>query len=168
MTTLFAQPYDICAVGFYFDSADDYATKSSSLRNNYGQPVEEFEIQFIDGEGMDAGLFTALNVHQGGIANYLEAVENWSSDDKVKVIIAVQECGYRFDLGKDEPEKFDVDLYECDTMRDLAMQFIDEGLFGEIPASIANYLDYDAIARDLAMDYGSVTINGAHYIYRMS
>ena len=27
MTTLFAQPYDISASGFYFESADDYTDK---------------------------------------------------------------------------------------------------------------------------------------------
>ncbi len=51
MTTLFAQPYDTSAQGFYFDSADAYDARTTLLRNASGQPVEEFEIQFIDGEG---------------------------------------------------------------------------------------------------------------------
>lgn len=50
MTTLYAQPYDISATGFYFDTADQYAEKVVKVKNDYGQPVEEFEIQFIDGE----------------------------------------------------------------------------------------------------------------------
>ena len=45
MTTLFAQPYDVDACGFYFDSPDVYARKSSKLKNEFGQPVEEIEIQ---------------------------------------------------------------------------------------------------------------------------
>ena len=166
MTTLYAQPYDIAATGFYFDSVDAYDTKAANLRNNYGQPVEEFEIQFIDGEPLDGQLFATLSVYQGDIADYLEAVEDWTDDQKTKVIIAVGECGYAFRLGRDDPDKFDVDVYDCATMRDLAIQFIDEGLFGEIPAAIQNYLDYDAIARDLEMDYGQTTIDGTRYIYR--
>ena len=41
---LHAQPYDISAVGFYFDSFEDYAEKASNLRNDYGDPVEEFRM----------------------------------------------------------------------------------------------------------------------------
>jgi len=166
MTTLYAQPYDISATGFYFTSAEDYEAKAGMLRNSYGQPVEEFEIQLIEGEGIDCQLFSSVGVHQGNIAAYLDAVDDWSDDDKIKVIIAVGEVGYTFDLGRDGPGRFEVDLYECETLRDLAMQFVDDGLFGEIPAAIANYLDYDAIAYDLSMDYSQIVIDGARYVYR--
>ena len=166
MTTLYAQPYDISAIGFYFDSAEAYAEKARNLRNEYGRPVEEFEIQFIDGDPLDGQLFETLRVHQGDIAAFFNAVEEWADDEKIKIIIAVGEVGYDFALGRDRPDKFDVDLYECDAMRDLAMQFVDDGLFGEIPAAIQHYLDYDAIARDLSMDYGQITIDGTRYIYR--
>lgn len=166
MTTLYAQPYDISATGFYFESADDYAAKAAKLRNAYGQPVEEFEIQFIDGETLNAQLFEALSVNQANLNGYFEAAEDWSEDDKIKTIIAVGEVGYSFDLGKDEPSKFDIDLYQIDSLRDLAVQFVDDGLFGEIPKAIENYLDYDAIARDLGIDYATVTIDGTRYAYR--
>lgn len=45
MTTLFAQPYDISATGFYFDDYVTYQSKVSALVNEHGDPVEEFEIQ---------------------------------------------------------------------------------------------------------------------------
>jgi Antirestriction protein (ArdA) len=166
MTRLYAQPYDISAHGFYFETAAEYNEIASKLRNSYGWPVEEFELQFIDGESIDAKLFEALGVHQGNFAAFLEAAENWSDDDKIRVIIAVGEVGYAFDLGKDSPDQFDVDLYETDSLRDLAKQFVDDGLFGTIAESIRNYLDYDAIARDLGMDYSEITIDSTRYIYR--
>ena len=166
MTTLFAQPYDLAACGFYFDSGEDYAAKANALRNDYGQPVEEFEIQFIDGETIDAQLFDAIGVSQCNLDGFFDAVENWTNDQKVRVIIATTDLGYRFTFGQDAPDDFDIDLYEIDTLRDLAMQFVDEGLFGDIPKPIAHYLDYDAIARDLAMDYGTTTIDGTRYAYR--
>jgi len=166
MTKLYAQPYDISATGFCFDSAEEYSEKVAAAKNRYGEPVEEFEIQFIDGEGIDAELFSALRVHQGNFPAFFEAVDEWADDEKVKVIIAVGEAGYSFDLGSDDPSLFDVDLYECASMRDLAMQFIDEGVFGEIPAAIANYIDFDAVARDLAMDYAETMVNGERYQYR--
>ena len=166
MTILHAQPYDLAATGFYFESAEDYAAKAAALRNNYGQPVEEFEIQFIDGEAIDAALFEALRVNQTNLDGYFEAVADWSDDQKTRVIIAVGEVGISFTLGDDEPDQLDIDLYEVDTLRDLAIQFVEEGLFGEIPKSIENYLDYDAIARDLSMDYGTTMIAGTRYAYR--
>ena len=166
MTQLYAQPYDITASGFYFETAAEYEDKASKLRNSYGQPVEEFELQFIDGEGIDADLFKALNIHQGNFQAYLEAVEDWIEEDKIKVIIAVGEAGYKFDLGTDAPDQFDIDLYELDSMKELAEQFVEEGLFGDIPEALRNYIDHDAIARELGMDYSQIRINGTNYIYR--
>jgi len=166
MTQLFAQPYDISASGFYFETVEEYITQASKLRNSYGQPVEEFELQFIDGESIDAELFKALNVNQSNFPAYLEAVEDWSADDKIKVIIAVGEVGYKFNLGEDAPDQFDVDLYEMDSLKDLAEQFVDEGLYGEIPEALQNYIDYEAIACDLRMDYSEIRIDGTNYIYR--
>ena len=92
-------------------------------------------------------------------------IDQWTEDQKTKVILAVSEMGYSFNIRDDDPDKFDIDLYECDSLRDLAVQFVDEGLFGDIPKAIENYLDYDAIARDLDMDYGQAVINGTSYIY---
>jgi len=54
MTTFYAQPYDISAIGFYFESYEDYQEKVKKAINTYGQVVEEFEIQFIDGEEIDS------------------------------------------------------------------------------------------------------------------
>ena len=124
MTTLHAQPYDLAASGFYFDSAESYAAQAATLRNDYGQRVEEFEIQFIDGETLDAQLFAALSVNQANLGAFFEAVAAWDDDQKIKTIIAVGELGYRFDLGRDDPDRFDIDLYQVDSLRDLAVQFV--------------------------------------------
>ena len=165
MTTLFAQPYDISARGFYFDAAAEYSAKAAKLKNDYGQPVEEFEIQFIDGEGVDAKLFEALGVNQANHEAFFEAVTDWSDDDKIKVIIAVGEAGYKFTLGDDTPGQFEVELYQADSLADLAAQFVEEGLYGEIPDPLRNYRDYEAIARDLSVEYGDVQLDGTRYIY---
>ena len=162
-TELFAQPYDISAVGFYFRTESEYAEKASKLRNSYGSPVEEFELQFID-----AKLFEALGVNQCNVAQFLDVCDEWNDDQKRKAIIAVGECGYSFDLTSGDPDDFDIDLYEIDSLRELAEQFVDEGLFGDIPDPIRNYLDYDAIARDLGMDYRETRIAGTNLVYRCS
>lgn len=77
----------------------------------------------------------------------------FSDDQKIRVILATGECGYNFDYSSDDPVwATGIHIYELDSLRELAEQFIEEGLFGEIP-NIRYYLDLDAIARDLAMDY---------------
>lgn len=163
--TLHAQPYDITANGFYFETYEDYAEKSAKLRNDYGDPVEEFEIQFIDGEDIDCDLAKAIHINQANLKQYFDAVEDWDENGKTCVILAVGECGYRFD-DSTQPEDFDLDTYEVDSMRDLAEEFVEDGLFGDVPASLQNFIDYDAIARDLGMDYAETTVAGKRLIYR--
>ncbi|WP_195819411.1 antirestriction protein ArdA [Roseobacter sp. MH60115] len=162
---LHAQPYDISAAGFYFDSYDDYAEKAAALRNDYGDPVEEFEIQFIDGEAIDCDLVHAIGINQANLKQFFDAVGDWDDDDKTRVILAVGECGNSFDADT-QPSEFEVDIYHFDTMRELAVHFVEEGLFGDIPEQLQFYLDYDAIARDLEHDYSEARVAGQSLIYR--
>lgn len=168
MIRLYAQPYDISAVGFFFESAEEYREKVANATNSYGSPVEEFEIQFIDGEAIDAKLFEALCVNQCNFEALLQAAEKWNEHEKRKAIIAVGECGYTFDPVNYDPDEFDGEIYEIDSLRDLAIQFVEEGLFGDIPERIQSYLDYDAIGRDLGMDYTETEIAGIRLVYRSS
>lgn len=93
-------------------------------------------------------------------------MEDWDDQAKIAFIVAVGECGYRFDPKTDDPGLLDVDLYEVDSLRELAMQFVDDGSFGEFPERLSHYIDYDAIARDLACDYAMTDIAGTRYAYR--
>jgi len=163
--TLYAQPYDVSATGFYITSAEDYDTKAKGLTNAYGDPVEEFEIQFIDGERIDCDLASAIGINQANFRDFLECAEAWEDWQKINVIIAVGELGYDFDA-QDDPDHYGIDLYHAGTMRDLAEQFVDEGLFGEVPSRFQFYIDYDAIARDLAVDYTEIEVAGERLIYR--
>ena len=165
MTQLFAQPYDISANGFYFETAEGYKKNANALRNEYGDPVEEFEIQFIDGEEIDCDLAKAIGLNQANSAQFFECVDDWDEWQKQQVIITVGECGYAFDANT-APDNFDVEIYEINTMRELAEQFVDDGLFGEVPKPFQFYINYDAIARDLAVDYSEVEIAGKRLIYR--
>lgn len=163
---LYAQPYDIDANGFYFSSAEEYTTKSTSLVNRYGSPVEEFEIQFIDGDDIDCQLAKACGLYQSTIKAFYECADSWDEEDKTRYIIAVGECGYDIALDGTAPDLPEIDIYEESSMKDLAIQFVDEGLFGEVPTSFVHYIDYDAIARDLAVDYSEIEVAGKNLIYR--
>lgn len=165
MTTLFAQPYDISATGFYFDNADDYLKKAKINRNDYDLPVEEYEIQFIEGESIDVALANAWGLSQCNLKSFFKATEDWSDYEKQSFIIAVGECGYDFDHETVNPDDFDVTFYEFRNMTDLAEHFVEEGMFGEIPKALEWYIDYEAIAYNLSMDYSEVTIAGKNLIY---
>ena len=164
--TLHATPYDISANGFYFETAEQYEVKAAKAVNDYGHRVEEFEIQFIDGEDIDCALAKAWGINQANYAAYLEAVEEWDEGRKQRYIIAVGECGYAHEQVADDSDLDMVNIYQVETLRDLAEAFVDEGLFGDIPEAIARYLDFDAIARDLGMDYVETNIAGHALIYR--
>lgn len=68
---LYAQPYDITAMGFSFSDIEGYRTKAAALRNAASDPVEEFEIQFIEGDAIDTELFAALSISQARLDGFL-------------------------------------------------------------------------------------------------
>jgi len=166
MTQFHAQPYDLAATGFYFEDAETYSSKIRTIKNDYGEAVEEFEIQFIDGEQIDCDLAKAWGINQANILKFMAIVDEWDEDQKTRFILAVGEGGYSFDPDTVDPDDYEVDIYHLDNMKALAEQFVDEGLFGDIPERLTYYIDLDAIARDLSMDYSEAEIAGQRLIYR--
>ena len=69
-TIFYARPYNPNATGFYFTNMNEYATKKAQYCNAYGQTIEEFEIEFIDGEEIDDRLFEALSINQAKIGRF--------------------------------------------------------------------------------------------------
>ncbi len=56
----------------------------------------------------------------------------------------------------------DVSIYEDMSYTELAAELVDEGYYGDIPdGTLCQYIDYDAISRDLEMDY--VQVDGDLY-----
>lgn len=169
MTLIFyAQPYNIDAEGFYFRSVDEYDKQASNLKTSHGEKVEEFELQFIDGELIDCEFAKAFEINQANFSKFFDLVNEWDVHEKIRFIVANGECGYGFNPEIDDINQLDVEIYDEDSVRDLAIRFVEEGLFGEIPKPLEFYIDYDAIARDLAVDYSETTIAGEYLIYRCS
>ncbi|MCY4180298.1 MAG: hypothetical protein OXC68_11775 [Aestuariivita sp.] len=82
-----ATPYDISATGFYFDTFEQYQTRAAEYRNEYGDLVEEYEIQFVDG---DYRLFDAIGVNQVNLKDWFERFEYMDDDEAVKLIILIE------------------------------------------------------------------------------
>lgn len=63
-------------------------------------------------------------------------------------------------------ESFQTAYYgEMESYKALAEQLVDDGLFGNIPESVARYIDYEAIGRDLKADY-TIVSGYCFYYYR--
>ena len=52
-----------------------------------------------------------------------------------------------------------------DSLKELAEHFVDEGFYGEIPERLQYYIDYNAIARDLSVEYSEISIAGTNLVY---
>ena len=160
--TYHATPYDISATGFYFTSLHDYQAKAATHRNDYGLPVEEYEIQYIDGDA--AALFNALEVNQATLALWCDQFENLDGDDVVKAIYLADDQGCAMAEIADRLE--DVILFEGDA-RAYAEEYLDgSGLLSQVPDSLRYYIDTEAFARDLLIggDITEIEIGGTTYV----
>jgi hypothetical protein len=143
MTTLHAQPYNIDAQGFYFSSAEEYETKQEALRDRFGNEVEEFEIQYIDGD--DSKLFEACKIHQGDLDVWFDDIETLDDNEKAQLFFLMDGLGYDLDSALSSVD--DVCLYEGPLL-DAATELFDEIYLPEVPEAVRNYIDYGAFAND--------------------
>jgi len=106
--------------------------------------ISDYECEYMEVEEYD---------NLDNLNDIAEKMEDLSSYD-MKKFKALMSEGYDFEYSFNNYE--DVEIYEETTINELAEQFVEEGLFGEIPKALINYIDYDAIARDLSMDYTEI------------
>ena len=60
----------------------------------------------------------------------------------------------------------DIHAYpDCNDMSDVAYELIDQGLLGEIPANLINYIDYEAFGRDLELEGNFVVTSKGVFEY---
>ena len=164
--TLYAQPYDLDAQGFYFDSFEDYETKYNKNCNVYGQPVEEYEIQFIDGSTINCALFDAVGSYN--LKAYYKVVNKWDDFEKMPLIISYKDNITNEPFNEEvEPDDFqEIMIYYDTTFKELAQEFINDGCLGDIPEHLEHYIDVDKYAYDLKMDYTEFRLGNEILIYR--
>lgn len=91
----------------------------------------------------------------------VEEINNLNEDEQTAVVAVITATGYDVDEALRIVKDGAYQLYFCDSLIELAEEFVDEGLFGDIPDSIRPYIDYEAIARDLRIDgYVEVEVDG--------
>lgn len=159
-TTLYAQPYNMDAQGFYFHNFEEYETKSENLRDRFGSVVEEFEIQFIDGD--DADLFEAMGINQSNLSTWFDDIEDMDDHEKIALYFLTGTLGYNLDQAMDKVE--DVIIYEGDA-KEAAEELFEECYAHTIPENLRFYFDMDKFARDLEIcgDFNEFEFNGTTY-----
>jgi Antirestriction protein (ArdA) len=160
MTILHAQPLNIDARGFHFSSADEYTAKQSALRDRFWSPVEEFELQYLDGE--DSQLFDACRIHQANLATWFDDIESLDRQEKAALFYLVDQGGY--DLSDALERHDDVALFDG-RLIDAATELFDDCYLSEVPEAVRNYIDYEAFANDcrLGGDMVEFRFDGASF-----
>ena len=157
-----ATPYDVSASGFYFDDYESYLTQAKNHKNEYGDPVEEFEIQWIDGENYQ--LFNALGINQANLKTWFDTFEDLSGEDLIKAVYLAEYSGEN--MSDILARLDDVCLFEGNA-KNYAENYLEEsGLLSEIPENLRYYFDVEAFARDMMLsgDISEVDIMNTTYV----
>lgn len=146
MATFFAQPYAFDATGFYFAFLGEYEAKASANLDNWGQRVEEYEIQMIE-ENMegDAALFDLLGINQATLRLWFDEVDDLELYEKAALYFLVSHLGYRLDEAQEKIEE--VTMQEG-SLHEVAAALFDECYSSQIPESAQVYIDYEHFAHD--------------------
>jgi len=89
-----------------------------------------------------------------------EVLESYSSYDLLKLKLLTHEGFNEREVIVKGIESYEVNIYDyssdnsfTDVYELLAIDMVDDGLFGTIPDNLVNYIDYAAIGKDLSYDY---------------
>ncbi len=155
--SLYAQPYNIDATGFYFSSYEDYNEKQADCRDSFGNEVEEFEIQHIDGAGEFARIVKPDQCNLEGWLEQAEQFDDLSSDEQAAFRWLVDDCNQDTDYAFAKCS--DVCIFEG-TREEYAQQFVDDCYdLDKQVGELARYFDYDAFGRDLELGGDIVEIS---------
>lgn len=158
--TLFAHPYNLDAQGFYFHSADEFETLSQNLRDRFGCPVEEFEIQFIDGE--NAELFEVCGINQSNLFMWFDEIEVLGEHEKISLYFLAGVLGYSLDSAMNKIDE--VSIFHGDA-QEAAEELFDDCYAHAIPENLRFYFDMEKFARDLEIsgDFNEFNFGGKTY-----
>ncbi|MFL9954211.1 antirestriction protein ArdA [Paraburkholderia nemoris] len=161
MTTFYACPYNLNVTGFYFESHEQYLSLSEGYADSFGNPVEEFEIQFIDGDTEDAQLVDALRIAQSDLEAWFDSIEELRTGEKAALFFLVANLGQSL---ADALENIDdVQLFDGSLIDAATDQFDD--LYPTLPQGVRMYIDCEAYARDCELngDFAEIEFSGATY-----
>jgi len=160
--TLHATPYAFDEAGFYFTSLEDYEQKYEAHL-----PIEEYEIQFIDGPDEAVNLFKAMTVSQANIGDYFEQWDELEDEPQTLALVCHLMTDHSYCDVSDAREKAkEVSIFEG-SVKDYAYDFVESAYFTvDTPSVFKTYFDYDGFARDLEAngDVETLSVGGTTYV----
>jgi antirestriction protein len=157
---LYANPYDTSANGFYFESAEDFEEKF-----NANLPVEEYEIDFIDGTDEQAALFKVASVTQANLAEWFDGMDQLREHEMAAAYFLLENGSVS--SFSEAVEKADQLSFSEGDVKAYAEQFIDDmgGPSQLGKETLEMYFDYEAYARDMNYNGDAVefTFGGTTY-----
>ena len=142
----YANPYNASAAGFYFESIEELEEKSAALKDEFGLPVEELEVEAMDGTREEMELFEMVEVNQSNIAEFIEFIDT-SDEDSWPTIYFLLDDNRVSSLDEAIRLASDYTIVEIDLL-DAATELFDECYGKSIPDSVKMYIDYESFARD--------------------
>ena len=158
----FATPFNSCVPGFAFSDYDDYCARMAALRDDFGDPVEEVRLDYIDGDNPE--LFNALEVSQATLALWFDTIECLDGDDLIKAIYLARDLNVA--MGDVLDRLDEVSLFEGDA-ESYVRDFVEDcGLLDGLPENLQPYFDTAAFARDMLLggDIEEVDIMGRRFV----
>ena len=147
--------------GFWVNLPCNLDKVLEKLAKSTGEEIDEMEVFINDYEtdinGLEIGEHTDLET-LNETAEELEALDDYDIE-KLEAILEA-DGGSLEDALKNMDDYI---FYNGQSLEDVASEMIEEGVFGDIPESIINYIDISAIARDL--DYNGYTETDKGVIY---
>ncbi len=139
--------------GAWFELPCDLDEARELIAKKTGEDVEEAEFFVNDYETDISGLEIDEYSDIDELNDIAEELENLDDYDREKLEAIIESEGGSLRNALDNLDN--CIYYPGYTLEDVAREQVEEGYFGEIPDAIANYIDYEAIARDL--DYSGYT-----------
>lgn len=147
---LYANPYNTDATGFYFETYEEFTEKMETAKDSFGNPVEWFEFQVIDGTREERQLVGAIEIDQGNIEEVIDYI-NTSDKDEWPTVFFLLDNEICDDLDDAKRKSRDYSVGK-ENLLDAAAELFDERYFGLIPKEarqfIEHYIDYDRFAND--------------------
>lgn len=141
---LYANPYDTSVHGFHFSSAEEFEEEFQKRL-----PVEEYEIDFIEGSSEEAALFKVASVTQANLAEWFDGIDSLKDYEMPSAYFLLSN-GNVSTFAEAVEKAGEQSVTEGDLQK-YVEQFIDDmGGPSELgKETLEQYFDYEAYARDM-------------------